>query len=157
MILYAIKRKIPGSFCYLKDIKPNEKYSKSACAPTMGDRHAHSEFKTMWTDEPVLFERLTAVNYLKTALEEFRWGDETPKEITLIPYIKYDEKSEPITLNDAQKMYGAEAIAMNQSFSKHDGRSFLKGSMADSFKALSEELRQTELVNSAYNLEVKDG
>ena len=91
MILYAINRKIPGDFCYLKDIKPNEKYSKSACAPTMGDRHAHSEFKTMWTDEPVLFERLTAVNYLKTALEEFRWGDETPKEITLIPYIKFEE------------------------------------------------------------------
>lgn len=99
MILYAIKRKIPGSFCYLKDIEANEKYSKSACAPTMGDLHAHSEFKTMWTAEPVLFERLTAVNYLKTALEEFRWGDEHPTEITLVPFLKFEE---PVAyLNDA--------------------------------------------------------
>jgi hypothetical protein len=39
------------------------------------------------------------VNYLKTALEEFRWGEEHPTEITIVPFLKFEE---PVAyLNDA--------------------------------------------------------
>lgn len=80
-LYYAIKcgRK------YVKGIEPNEKYIKSSTAPTMGTRYAHSDFVTVLSDEIVYIERLTAINYLRTLIEEFRWGDKKPKKIELIP------------------------------------------------------------------------
>ena len=80
-LYYAIKcgRK------YVKGIEPNEKYTKSSTAPTMGTRYAHSDFVTVLSDEVVYIERLTAINYLRTLMEEFRWGDKNPRKIELIP------------------------------------------------------------------------
>ena len=67
-LYYAIKcgRK------YVKGIEPNGKYTKSSAAPTMGSRYAHSDFVTVLSDEVVYIERLTAVDYLRTLMEEFR-------------------------------------------------------------------------------------
>lgn len=80
-LYYAIKcgRK------YVKGIEPNEKYAKSSIAPTMGTRYAHSDFVTVLSNEVVYIERLTAINYLRALMEEFRWGDKKPKKIELIP------------------------------------------------------------------------
>ena len=84
MIYYSIKcgRK------YLKRTEPNEKYCHSATAPTMGARHDHSEYKTVRSNDPVYFERMTAINHLKVLMEEFRWGDKKPSKIELIPNCK---------------------------------------------------------------------
>ena len=79
--LYAIKR----GRKYLQGIDANKRYMKDARAPTMGVRHGYSEFKTIWGDEPKLFEKLTAANYLKTLFEEYRWGEKAPIEIKIIP------------------------------------------------------------------------
>lgn len=70
---------------YIAKIEPNEKYTKSSTAPTMGTRYAHSDFVTVLSDEIVYIERLTAINYLRTLMEEFRWGDKKPRKIELIP------------------------------------------------------------------------
>ncbi len=80
-LYYAIKfgRK------YVKGIEPNEKYTKSSTAPTMGARYAHSDFVTVFSNEAVYIERLTAISYLRTLMEEFRWGDKKPHKIELIP------------------------------------------------------------------------
>ena len=79
-LYYAIKcgRK------YIKEIEPNGKYAKSSAAQTMGSRYSHSDFVTVLSDEAVYIERLTAVDYLLTLMEEFRWGDKKPKKIELI-------------------------------------------------------------------------
>ena len=58
---------------YLQGIEPNATYCPMSKAPTMGRRHDVSEFKTIWSDKPVGFERITACNYIRTLLEEFRW------------------------------------------------------------------------------------
>ena len=70
---------------YVKGIEPNEKYEKYSTAPTMGTRYAHSDFVTVFSDDVVYIERLTAINYLHTLMEEFRWGDKKPRKIELIP------------------------------------------------------------------------
>ena len=70
---YAISRTVDAEKLYLQRIEADEKYSKSATAPTMGDRHNYSEYNTVWGSEKKAFERLTAANYIKTLLEEFRW------------------------------------------------------------------------------------
>lgn len=70
---YAISRTVDAEKLYLQRIEANEKYSKSATAPTMGDMHNYSEYNTVWGREKKAFERLTAANYIKTLLEEFRW------------------------------------------------------------------------------------
>lgn len=70
---YAISRTVDAEKLYLQRIEANEKYSKSATATTMGDRHNYSEYNTVWGREKKAFERLTATNYIKTLLEEFRW------------------------------------------------------------------------------------
>ena len=67
-IAYAIKR---GNK-WLQGVKANEKYCCSATAPTMGNRYAYSEYKTMWGDDQKTFEPLTATGYIKTLLEEYR-------------------------------------------------------------------------------------
>ena len=81
ILYYAIKcgRK------YVKGIEPNEKYTKTSTAPTMGTRYAHSDFVTVLSNEIVYLERLTAINYLRTLMEEFRWGDKEPKKNRIDP------------------------------------------------------------------------
>lgn len=75
---YAISRTQDATRRYLQGIEPNEYYSSSAIAPTMGDRHSHSEFKTVWGESRKSFERLTATNYIRVLLEEFRWQERIP-------------------------------------------------------------------------------
>lgn len=70
---YYISRAMQSE--YLQGIEPNEFYNSTCTAPTMGNRHTHSEFRTVWGREPKEFERLTACNYIKTIMEEFRWGE----------------------------------------------------------------------------------
>ena len=85
MILYQIKRN--GK--YLQGVRINEKrYSKTATAPTMGNCHAHSEYLTDWGLEPKCFEFLTASNYIKIIMEEYRWQEKKPSDLKIIPIIK---------------------------------------------------------------------
>ena len=82
-IAYAIKR---GNK-WIQGVKANEKYCCSANAPTMGNRYAYSEYKTMWGDDQKTFEPLTATGYIKTILEEYRWGDKTAMKFTVVPVV----------------------------------------------------------------------
>ena len=82
-IAYAIKR---GNK-WLQGVKANEKYCCSATAPTMGNRYAYSEYKTMWGDDQKTFEPLTATGYIKTLLEEYRWGDKAAMKFTVVPVV----------------------------------------------------------------------
>lgn len=75
---YAISRTRDAELLYLQGVEPNEKYSNSATAPTMGDRHSYSEYRTIWGSTPMSFERMTASNYIKILFEEFRWKERTP-------------------------------------------------------------------------------
>lgn len=68
-IKYAIKR----NGLYLQGIEINEKYEKTVTAPTMGNAHVYSEYKTKWGKEKKYFEQLTAANYIKILFEEYRW------------------------------------------------------------------------------------
>ena len=70
---------------YVVGTEPNERYCSSAKAPTMGARYDHSEYKTALSCDPSYFERLTAIGYLRTLMEEFRWGDKKPQKVQLIP------------------------------------------------------------------------
>lgn len=76
---YRIKR----SGKYLSGTKANEKYTRNSVAPTMGDRHSHAEYSTIWGNEPADFERMTAANYIKVLMEEYRWGDKKPVKFTV--------------------------------------------------------------------------
>ena len=82
-IAYAIKR---GNK-WLQGVKANEKYCCSATATTMGNRYAYSEYTTMWGDEQKTFEPLTATGYIKTILEEYRWGDKIDMKFTVVPVV----------------------------------------------------------------------
>lgn len=84
MLYYYIK--MNGK--YLQSVEPNKQYSSSGIAPTMGNRHIPAEYKSIWSNEPMEFERLTAISYIKVILEEFRWKDRKPKDIKLIPVEK---------------------------------------------------------------------
>lgn len=77
-MIYAISRTVDTQQLYLQGIEPNEHYSRTATAPTMGDRHSYSEYKTVWGGEIKAFERLTVVSYIRVLLEEFRWKDRVP-------------------------------------------------------------------------------
>lgn len=70
---------------YLQGIKPNEHYSRTGTAPTMGARHCFHEYETVWGDEPKTTEPLTTASYLKVIFEEYRWEKKAPKEIKVIP------------------------------------------------------------------------
>lgn len=85
---YAICRTEDTQRLYLQRVEPNEKYCASATAPTMGDRHSHSEYRTKWGEEKVSLERLTAVNYIRILLEEFRWKERIPFFIEIEPVCK---------------------------------------------------------------------
>lgn len=71
---------------YLQGIKPNEHYSRTGTAPTMGARHCFHEYETIWGDEFKVTEPLTTVSYLKVLFEEYRWEEREPIEIEIIPY-----------------------------------------------------------------------
>lgn len=73
---------------WLQDVVPNEHYCSSATAPTMGARHDASEFKTVWGEKLVKFERLTAVNRIKTIMEEQRWEDTCVYPVKIVPIEK---------------------------------------------------------------------
>ena len=81
MIYYHIK--MNGR--YLQGIEPNKQYSRTGTAPAMGNRHIPAEYKSLWGAEPKAYEPLTAMNYVKVILEEFRWKDRKPQDIKLIP------------------------------------------------------------------------
>lgn len=68
----------------MQGVEPNQNYCNSAKAPTMGDRHTYSEYKTVWGTEQVAFERLTATNYIKTIMEEYRWGDKPATDFKVV-------------------------------------------------------------------------
>ena len=80
---YYISRKNRSE--YLQGIEANDTYIQNSRAPTMGVCHGFSEFMTVWGDKPVAFERLTAANYIKVIMEEFRWGDVAPYCVILEP------------------------------------------------------------------------
>ena len=88
---YCISRENGTEF--LQGIEANEHYVQNSRAPTMGVCHGYSEFKTVWGNDPVTFERLTAANYIKIIMEEFRWGDATPCSVQIEPVKEgqYDE------------------------------------------------------------------
>lgn len=79
-VKYAIKRN--GK--WLQDIEPNKNYCCGATAPTMGNRYTYSEYKTVWGTEQVAFERLTATSYIKTLMEEYRWGDKAVSDFKVV-------------------------------------------------------------------------
>lgn len=74
---------------YLQGIKPNSSYSKTGRAPTMGNLHISSEYKTIWGDTPVEYEPLTAANYIKIIMEEFRWESRKESKILIIPTVTF--------------------------------------------------------------------
>ena len=81
-VLYRIKRN--GK--YLQTVDANERYCSSGRAPTMGAKHSWSEYKTIWGDDPRAIEPLSAISYLRTLLEEYRWEEKKPIKIEIIPY-----------------------------------------------------------------------
>lgn len=71
---------------YLQRIEPNEYYSRSGTAPTMGAKHCFHEYVTIWGDDFKGSEPLTTASYLKVLFEEYRWGEKEPSEIRIVPY-----------------------------------------------------------------------
>ena len=83
-VRYAIKR--GGKF--LQDVTANEYYNPYAVSPTMGRPHAHAEYRTVWGKERTAFERLTAAEYIKILMEEYRWEDKSAMDFRVIPVTK---------------------------------------------------------------------
>lgn len=77
---------------YLQGIEPNENYSYTGTAPTMGNRHTPTEFKTIWENTVKSFEPLTLSNYIKVLLEEYRWETKLPTPFAIIPMGVNDER-----------------------------------------------------------------
>lgn len=71
---------------YLQGIEPNENYSYMGIAPTMGNRHTPTEFKTVWKNTVQTFEPLTLANYIKVLLEEYRWETRLPTPFAILPW-----------------------------------------------------------------------
>ena len=70
---------------YLQGIEPNENYSYTGTAPTMGNRHTPTEFKTVWQNTIKKFEPLTLSSYIKVLLEEYRWETRLPTPFAILP------------------------------------------------------------------------
>lgn len=81
----TIKYAIYSKGRWLQNTEPNEHYCPSSKAPTMGARHDASEFRTVWGNETVFFEKLTALNYARVILEEQRWEDAPIESFEIIP------------------------------------------------------------------------
>lgn len=82
-LLYSIKL---GNQ-YLQGIEANEDYVHNACAPTMGRCHSYNEYKTIWGEEPKLFEKYTVCNYLQILFAEFVWKEKKLGKITVEPVL----------------------------------------------------------------------
>ena len=70
---------------YLQGIEPNEHYSRTGTAPTMGAKHCFHEYITIWGDAIKVTEPLTASSYLKVLFEEYRWEERAPENVEIIP------------------------------------------------------------------------
>ena len=70
---------------YLQGIEPNENYSHTGTAPTMGNRHTPTEFRSVWKSTMKSFEPLTLANYIKVILEEYRWETRLPTHFAILP------------------------------------------------------------------------
>lgn len=81
-LFYSIKLE-PGLF--LQGVEINENFKRGAVAPTMGNRHTYTEFKTVWGQKEVFFEPLTLAGYIKILLEEYRWETRKPKSFEVLP------------------------------------------------------------------------
>lgn len=79
---YAVRT---ATFLYLQDIEPNENYSFTGTAPTMGARHSFCEYKTVWGAKEKYFEPLTLANYIKVLLEEYRWEQRPVEAFVILP------------------------------------------------------------------------
>lgn len=77
---------------YLQGIEPNENYSYTGTAPTMGNCHTPTEFKTIWGNTVKKFEPLTLSNYIKVLLEEYRWETKLPTPFAIISMGVNDER-----------------------------------------------------------------
>lgn len=100
---------------WVQTIETNENYVSCSKAPTMGGCHSHSEYKTVLSKNPSFFERLTAINYARVILEEFRWGDSEEKEIRIIPESKMNEYGQ-------QENMDIKAVIEELTFCLEDGR-----------------------------------
>lgn len=74
---------------YLQGVEANTLYCRTGKATTMGRLHTSSEYKSIWGDKPKGFEPLTATNYIKIIMEEFRWDDRKENKIQIIPTLEY--------------------------------------------------------------------
>lgn len=70
---------------FLQGVEINKDFKRGAVAPTMGNRHTYTEFKTVWGDKQVFFEPLTLSGYIKILLEEYRWETRQPKSFEVLP------------------------------------------------------------------------
>lgn len=70
---------------YLQGIEPNENYSFTGTAPTMGNRHTPTEYKSIWGKDITKFEPLTLASYIKIILEEYRWETRQPTPFAILP------------------------------------------------------------------------
>lgn len=79
-VKYAVKR------CgkWMQGVEANDQYTPYGAAPTMGGRHSYSEYKTIWGNEAVYFERLTLASYIKILCEEYRWGELKPVDFRVV-------------------------------------------------------------------------
>lgn len=84
MIMYQIKMNRK----YLQGVEPNALYCRTGKATTMGRLHTASEYKSIWGDAPKCYEPLTATNYIKIIMEEFRWDGRKENKIQVIPILK---------------------------------------------------------------------
>lgn len=81
-LFYAVRNE-HGS--YLQGIEPNENYSYTGTAPTMGNRHTPTEYKSVWGGTIKKFEPLTLSSYIKVILEEYRWETRLPTPFAILP------------------------------------------------------------------------
>lgn len=91
-IRYAIKR--GGKF--LQSVEPNKHYQPNAISPTMGRCHTNAEYRTVWGKEQAAFERLTAAEYMKILMEEYRWEDKDVMDFRVIPLVNEAVKMRPL-------------------------------------------------------------
>lgn len=77
---------------YLQGIEPNENYSYTGTAPTMGNRHTPTEYKSVWGNAIKKIEPLTLSSYIKVIFEEYRWETRLPTPFAILPMGENDEK-----------------------------------------------------------------
>ena len=88
MRMKTLKYAIKVNKKFLQGVEPNEHYTRTGTAPTMGAKHCYHEYKTVWGEKPVWIEPLTTISYTKILFEEYRWEEKKPIEILLIPKLE---------------------------------------------------------------------